>query len=100
MGAEAARRGVPAVAFDNGGIREWLIDGVNGCLAPGGRPTAEGLADAMIRCLRSLSSSDALRLGALSGVKYADDNRHVDGLLTILEKAASRRTGVASDTAS
>jgi glycosyltransferase involved in cell wall biosynthesis len=100
VGVEAARRGVPAVAFDNGGIREWLTDGVNGCLAPGGRPTPEGLAEALIRCLRSLGTSDALRLGALSGVKHADDNRHVDGLVTILEGAASRRGVAASDAAS
>ena len=82
---------MPAVAFDSGGIGEWLTDGVNGYLAPGKRPTPAGLADALIRCLRSLSSSDALRSGALSGVKDADDNRHVDALVKILEDAASRR---------
>jgi glycosyltransferase involved in cell wall biosynthesis len=90
VGPEAGRRGVPAVAFDTGGIKEWLIEGVNGCLAPGKRPDAAGLADALIRCLRSLSASDALRSGALSSVKDEDDNRHVDALLKILEDAAAR----------
>jgi glycosyltransferase involved in cell wall biosynthesis len=33
-GPEAMRYGVPVVAFDAGGIREWLIDGENGYLAP------------------------------------------------------------------
>lgn len=99
VGVEAGRRGVPAVAYDNGGIREWLTEGVNGCIAPGTRPTPSGLAEALIRCLRSLSSSDALRFGALSGVKHADDNRHVDGLVRILEEAASRRSGSAADDA-
>jgi len=33
-GLEALRHGVPVVAFDAGGIREWLTDGVNGFLAP------------------------------------------------------------------
>lgn len=91
VGPEAGRRGVPAVAFDTGGIKEWLVEGVNGCLAPGARPDAAGLAGALVRCLRSLSSSDALRFGALSSVKDEDDNRHVDALLTILDDAVSRR---------
>jgi glycosyltransferase involved in cell wall biosynthesis len=100
VGPEAGRRGVPSVAFDTGGISEWLTEGVNGCLAPGKRPTSAGLAEALIRCLRSLGSSDALRHGALSGVKDEDDNRHVDALLQILGDAASRGAGRVTDAAS
>jgi glycosyltransferase involved in cell wall biosynthesis len=33
-GLEAMRFGLPVVAFDAGAIREWLLDGVNGYLAP------------------------------------------------------------------
>lgn len=33
-GLEALRHGLPVVAFDVGGVREWLDDGVNGLLAP------------------------------------------------------------------
>src|SRR5205807_3831612 len=34
VGPDAMRYGVPVVAFDAGGIREWLQDGENGFLVP------------------------------------------------------------------
>jgi len=51
LGLEAAQRSVPAVAFDVGGVREWLVPGVTGCLAPGSPPTAAGLAETIITAL-------------------------------------------------
>jgi glycosyltransferase involved in cell wall biosynthesis len=50
VGLEAGVHGVPAVAFDVGGIREWLRDGVNGILVRE-RGSADALGDAIARLL-------------------------------------------------
>ena len=89
VGPEANRRGIPVVAYANGGITEWLEDGVNGFLAPADPPTAAGLAGALVRCLRSLASSSTLREGAWRvGHAHADDE-HMDALIAILGRAAA-----------
>jgi glycosyltransferase involved in cell wall biosynthesis len=45
VGPEAMAYGKPVVAFDGGGVRDWLIHGVNGLLVPKG--DTRGLATAM-----------------------------------------------------
>ena len=55
-GAEGAARAKPVVAFDAGGVREWLTDGVSGFLVPE-RDTA-----AMAAKLEMLYRDPALRL--------------------------------------
>ncbi len=51
VGLEAARQGVPAVAFDVGGVREWLVSGETGWLVTGSRPTAANLAKSIAAAL-------------------------------------------------
>jgi len=54
-GAEALAHGVPVVAFDTGGVREWLDDGRGGFVVP------EKDLQAMADKLDTLASDSALR---------------------------------------
>lgn len=78
-GLEALRHGLPVVAFDVGGVREWLEDGVNGLLAPW--MDRAGFASRVERLLRD--PAEAKRLGSqgreLSAERF-DFNRYVEGL--------------------
>jgi glycosyltransferase involved in cell wall biosynthesis len=88
VGPEAGRLGIPAAAFDVGGISEWLVDGVNGELAPGNPPTAQGLADAIVRCLRDPAVYKRLRAGALEISQRFDSRLHVQSLIAIFRRVA------------
>ena len=66
IGLEAGRHGVPAAAFAVGGIPDRLSEGVNGHMAAGDPPTADGLAQAVIRYLHDPTHLDELRRGALA----------------------------------
>jgi glycosyltransferase involved in cell wall biosynthesis len=88
VGPEAGRLGVPAAAFDVGGISEWLVDGVNGVLAPGNPPTAQGLADAIVRCVHDPAVHKRLRAGALELSQRFDTRLHVQSLIEIFRQVA------------
>jgi glycosyltransferase involved in cell wall biosynthesis len=88
VGHEAGRHGVPTAAFAVGGIPEWLHDGVNGRLAPGDPPSADGLAEAIVRCLRDPREYTRLRGGAQGAVQVLSTETHVAELLPILRQAA------------
>jgi glycosyltransferase involved in cell wall biosynthesis len=78
-GLEALRHGLPVVAFDVGGVREWLDDGVNGLLAPWMDRAA--FAAQVEKLL--LDPALARRLGAQGRALAAgrfDFARYVDGL--------------------
>lgn len=65
VGLEAAANGLPAIAFDIGGIPEWLHDGLNGILVP--ERDTEALAGAIARChdwpdMLASMSANAIRL--------------------------------------
>jgi glycosyltransferase involved in cell wall biosynthesis len=79
-GLEVGRWGVPAVAFAVGGIPEWLIEGVNGHLAPGDPATAAGLADAIVRALADRNHYAQLCAGARARIVAYDLASHLNRL--------------------
>jgi glycosyltransferase involved in cell wall biosynthesis len=87
-GLEAARQGIPAVAFAVGGIPEWCVDGVNGHLAPGAPPTATGLAEAIVKCLADSSHYVRLSDGARSRVHEFTLSGHIKKLTALFAEVA------------
>jgi glycosyltransferase involved in cell wall biosynthesis len=91
VGLEAASVGVPAVAFDVGGIREWLEDGVNGYLVPADPPSHSALATALIK---AIADKDQLRLMGRRAKLVASKMSlasHLEQLEQVLAQAAARR---------
>jgi glycosyltransferase involved in cell wall biosynthesis len=88
-GPEAGLRGVPAAAFAVGGIPDWLVDGVNGYLAPGDPPTSAGLAEAIIRCLSDPVTHARLRRGAVTVAEQFSVKSHLSALIKVFEHVVS-----------
>jgi glycosyltransferase involved in cell wall biosynthesis len=83
VGLEAAALGIPAVAFDVGGVREWLRPGINGVLAPGNPPRASGLADALVDALGHRDELSAMGSRAVVVAREMSLDRHLDRLEAI-----------------
>jgi glycosyltransferase involved in cell wall biosynthesis len=99
VGVEAMFRALPAVAFDVGGISDWLGDGVNGMLAPGHPATVAGLADAIVRALSDDATLARLRAGARTVARRYAEANHTAVLLDLFRSIVSipgSATGAAS----
>jgi len=83
VGLEAAALGIPAVAFDVGGVREWLRPGINGYLAPGNPPRAAGLAAALVEAFGDENELKAMGLRAVGVAREMSVDRHLDRLESI-----------------
>jgi glycosyltransferase involved in cell wall biosynthesis len=90
IGLEVMRYGLPIVAFDAGGIKDWLSDGQNGFLVPWMDTTA--YASALDRLL--LDKALAKRLGA-NGLAFVnreyDFNRYICDLEGMFETVVESR---------
>jgi glycosyltransferase involved in cell wall biosynthesis len=80
VGLEAAALGVPAIAFDVGGIREWLRPGINGFLVPANPPRAEGFARVLVEALSRPIELTAMRSRAVAVAREMSLERHIDRL--------------------
>jgi glycosyltransferase involved in cell wall biosynthesis len=87
VGLEAMRCGLPVVAFDAGGIREWLIDGRNGYLVPWmDRAAYAGRVETLLR-----DKHHARALGE-AGRKWANERFGFSGYIDGLENLFHRVT--------
>ncbi len=88
-GLEAMRCGLPVVAFDAGGISEWLINGLNGFLVPWmDRARFAACVEALLH-----NKSLARQMGE-RGRRMADEHfnfdSYIDGLEELLAQTAGR----------
>jgi glycosyltransferase involved in cell wall biosynthesis len=91
VGLEAAGVGVPAIAFEVGGIGEWLEHGKNGVLVPLRRPAYKEFGKALARIL-----SDRERLGEMgraARIRAAEMSleNHLNLLENILAQVLTRQ---------
>jgi glycosyltransferase involved in cell wall biosynthesis len=86
VGLEAAVLGVPAIAFDVGGIREWLTPGENGYLVAGDPPRMSRFADGLVAAFREPQLLRAMGEQAPSTARRLSLDRHLDQLEDILAR--------------
>lgn len=90
IGLEALACGVPVVASDVGGVREWLVDGVTGYLAPPG--DARTVASRVKRLLACPAERAAMGCAGIELMKTKfDPGTHVRQLVTLYR--ACKRMG-------
>lgn len=87
-GLDAAALGRPTIAFDVGGIREWLADGVNGRLV-GPAEGATGFAGAIASLLDKPAECARLGQNALDISRRMSLSAHVERLEAVLQRAAA-----------
>lgn len=95
VGLEGMRYGLPVVAFDAGGIKEWLIDGQNGFLVPWmDRATFAARLDELLRD-KALGREMGERGRTLVGEQY-EFSKYLDGLEELFIRTADQQTALVS----
>jgi glycosyltransferase involved in cell wall biosynthesis len=95
VGIEALSRGVPVVASDVGGVREWCLDGKTGYVVP--PKDGAAIAD---RVRRLLADEQRLLTFGKRGIRLIQESfrpdQHVDRLLQIYQRARDSNRSVAA----
>ncbi len=89
VGPEAGLAGVPAVAFNVGGITDWLTNDVNGLIAEADPPKPENLAKAITQCLSDPATYARLSRSAAEEARRFIIDAHAFRLLEILDRVRS-----------
>lgn len=89
VGLEAGALGVPAIASDVGGVREWLRDGVNGVIVPAPL-SAQSFGDALAALLADPARQALLRRGAQRVAAEMSVGSHVDRLEALFRAVAKK----------
>ena len=89
VGLEALACGTPVVAFDSGGISEWLKDGKTGFLVPWG--DIEVLTRRLTQLLADENLAEILGRQGQDWARHFDKAQHIDKLCEIYRDAAVRR---------
>jgi glycosyltransferase involved in cell wall biosynthesis len=92
VGLEAAAAGVPAVAFDVGGIGDWLADEVTGRLVSGTPPSSAALARAIEDALRDPERLRIWGSQARQRSRQLTLEAHMSALEDVLRRAAGTAT--------
>lgn len=85
-GLEAGQFGVPAVAFDVGGISQWLHDGINGVLVRGSRPHYQAMGQVLADVLSQPDRLEMMRRGARQLAEQMSIDAHLDQLEHIFSR--------------
>jgi glycosyltransferase involved in cell wall biosynthesis len=92
VGLDAALLGVPAVAFDVGGVRDWMVDGVTGRIARATPPSSDALADAIVDVVAEPSRLAAYQAACRRHALARSPALHALGLSEVLAQATRDHT--------
>ena len=86
VGIEAGCVGLPSVAFDVGGISDWLEHGVSGRLAAQRPFSGEDLGRVLAEVLDNFVDHHRYRVGAWNVAQRYSEDRHINSLIQTLNR--------------